>query len=67
MKVITRTSEEHKMIKAKEMGDSTCPECGEVSLFSSYSDEYVMSWFKVKTVRVNSYSCFNCGCQWEIR
>lgn len=67
MKVVTRTSKEYKAIKAKEIRDSTCPECGEVSLFNSYSYEYVGSLFKVKTVRVDSYSCCNCGCQWEIR
>lgn len=55
-----------------------CPSCGETRSFYEYFAEgkfkgvlsgtyksWVEGFFKMKTMRVDCYSCCTCGCKWE--
>ena len=65
-KTITKTSLEAQIEKKAIDYDATCPECGHVALGGLSGCRHSGGFLFGKEVRYSSYSCRNCGCEWEI-
>jgi DNA-directed RNA polymerase subunit RPC12/RpoP len=64
---ITKTGQQAEYEKIKQRKEARCPECGHGANFASYSYRTVKeSIFHTITKKVRHYSCFECGCEWEI-
>ena len=61
---IVKTSAQVKAENKKLNIESTCPECGYYPNLSCYHYE---GGFFSKQTKVNTYTCIECGCQWEVR
>lgn len=61
---IIKTSTQAKAEKEQRIEESKCPECGYYPNLSVY--HYEGGLFS-KQVKVNTYTCINCKCQWEVR
>jgi len=64
-KIITKTSKQAKLENEKIDVESICPECGTIGNF--YIFHYEKYGLFKKLIKVKTYTCFKCSCEWEIR
>lgn len=67
---ITKSGETIDILKARKsnanIGCEVCPNCGEVSIFhGGLCKTWAEGLFKMKSMKIDCYSCMECGCQWE--
>jgi len=61
---ILETSSEYKLRESQETEKNKCPECGYKLNFGMYRFER-KSLFSIKSRKIHTVRCFNCGCQYE--
>lgn len=67
IKIIKTSAQAKTEMEAKRkihIKNSTCPECKNFPNFSLYHYE---GGLFTKPVKVNTYKCDECGCEWEVR
>ena len=65
-KIIIKSSKQAELEQEKYKLESTCPECNHYPNLSIYHFEGGF-FSRDKEVKVNTYTCSNCECEWEVR